>query len=236
MSQILSAKVSPKSCEKLQLLLLTNSNNLQIELAAVVDAGEPFVKATYKLEGDGPLALECYEILGVVKAAIQVNHLPNTTAIAKKIASTGQTEQFWMDYAKRCTQPAFDYFPSKFDVDLLPAVNAFKSARLFQPSKLSNLKPDALSVESLRSFPFLDSDDTISQLKSELPVYLALAEDVSQEVKPLVWWKQNCQKLPAWALACKKYYCVSHFLLLWKESFHCCNFSLISNSLVLKII
>ena len=154
LSQILSAKVSPKSCEKLQLLLLTNSNNLQIELAAVVDAGEPFVKATYKLEGDGPLALECYEILGVVKAAIQVNHLPNTTAIAKKIASTGQTEQFWMDYAKRCTQPAFDYFHSKFDVDVPPAVNAFKSACLFQPSKISNLKPDALSVESLRSFPF----------------------------------------------------------------------------------
>jgi hypothetical protein len=28
-------------------------------LAVSVDAGEPFVKATYKLNGDGPLALEC---------------------------------------------------------------------------------------------------------------------------------------------------------------------------------
>ena len=36
-------------------------DNLQIELAAIVDYGKPFVKATYKLEGDGSLAFECYE-------------------------------------------------------------------------------------------------------------------------------------------------------------------------------
>ena len=34
---------------------------LQLKIAAMVDWGEPFVKATYLLEGDGPLALECYE-------------------------------------------------------------------------------------------------------------------------------------------------------------------------------
>ena len=38
------------------------SSQLQIELAAVIAAGEPFVKATYLLEGDGLLALKCYEI------------------------------------------------------------------------------------------------------------------------------------------------------------------------------
>ena len=32
---------------------------LQIEIAATVDAGMPFVKETYKIEGDGPLAYEC---------------------------------------------------------------------------------------------------------------------------------------------------------------------------------
>ena len=34
---------------------------LRIELAAVVDYGEPFVKATYNLEGDGDLVFTCYE-------------------------------------------------------------------------------------------------------------------------------------------------------------------------------
>ena len=33
---------------------------LQLEIAATVDWGEQFVKACYFLEGDGPLALECY--------------------------------------------------------------------------------------------------------------------------------------------------------------------------------
>ena len=36
---------------------------LQLELAATIDAWEPFVKATYRLEGDGLLVLECYEII-----------------------------------------------------------------------------------------------------------------------------------------------------------------------------
>ena len=38
-------------------------HSLKVELAAVIDAGKPFVQATYKLEGDGPIAIECYESL-----------------------------------------------------------------------------------------------------------------------------------------------------------------------------
>ena len=36
---------------------------LQLELASVVDCEESFVKATYNLEGDGPIVFKCYEIL-----------------------------------------------------------------------------------------------------------------------------------------------------------------------------
>ena len=32
---------------------------LQLEMAITIYLGEPFVKACYSLEGDGPLALEC---------------------------------------------------------------------------------------------------------------------------------------------------------------------------------
>ena len=35
---------------------------LQIETAIVVDVGMHFVKATYNLEGDGPLTLTCYDL------------------------------------------------------------------------------------------------------------------------------------------------------------------------------
>ena len=41
----------------------------QIEIAATVDFGEPFSEACYFLEGDGPLALVCYEQMD--KASMQ---------------------------------------------------------------------------------------------------------------------------------------------------------------------
>ena len=74
-----------------------------------------------------------------------------------------------------------DYFHSKFGTagDLLPAVNAFKAARLFLPSRINDLKPEASTVNTLRLFKFLNNDLVMNELKAELPKYLALAEDVS---------------------------------------------------------
>jgi len=61
-----SADVAPKSREKLKCLLESDLTNLLIELAVTIDAGEAFVKACYTLEGDGPLALTCYNVLSTV--------------------------------------------------------------------------------------------------------------------------------------------------------------------------
>ena len=43
------------------------------------DFGEPFVKATYNLEGDGPLALNAYEEITKLNAVISTQHFPNTS-------------------------------------------------------------------------------------------------------------------------------------------------------------
>ena len=64
-----------------------DETNLMIELAVTVDAGEPFVKACYTLEGDGPLALSCYEVVSNVSASIQVKHWPNTHALYRCVIS-----------------------------------------------------------------------------------------------------------------------------------------------------
>jgi hypothetical protein len=45
-----------------------------MELAAVVDVGEHFVKSTYNPEGDNPSVLQCYEEIKKLRVAIQVNH------------------------------------------------------------------------------------------------------------------------------------------------------------------
>ena len=69
---------------------------------------------------------------------------------------------------------------------------------------MNNLKPDRSTVETLRTFKFLDCDEVVKDLKSELPTYLALAEDLSDEIDLLKWWERNEVKLPFWSNACKK--------------------------------
>ena len=59
--------------------------HIQVELAAVVDAGEAFVKATYTLEGDGPLAFHCFEILHTLTVGMQVAHYSNVQAIVQTL-------------------------------------------------------------------------------------------------------------------------------------------------------
>ena len=181
------AGLAPNFLAKLQHLMLTKGHDLLVELAATIDAGEPFVKATYRLQGDSPLVLECCEVVSTVKSSIQVCHLPNTTAVARRLASSTNPEQYWIDYAKAGIQPGFDYFRRKFEnlSDLTPAINAFKAARLFLPAKINDMMPNATTVASLRTF--LDNDQIISDLKSELATYLAAAEDVDIETSPLKW-------------------------------------------------
>ena len=60
-----NSDVSPATHGKL-IKILTNPSKkayLMIELAVVIDIGEHFVKATYSLEGDGPLVFSCFKIL-----------------------------------------------------------------------------------------------------------------------------------------------------------------------------
>lgn len=56
---------------------------LMVEIASIVDWGEPFVKGTYKLEGDGALAFCTYEVVQSIVAAIQVDNAPNVTAVIR---------------------------------------------------------------------------------------------------------------------------------------------------------
>ena len=97
-----------------------------------------------------------------------------------------------------CVTPAYLYFQSKFDNELNPAVEAFKVARYVSPSKVNELKPDDSDVDSMRIFPFLDSD-CVGALKSELPSYLAAAEDVCENVDIIQWWKNHADRLSKWS-------------------------------------
>ena len=178
-------------------------STLQIELAATINFGEPFVKATYNLEGDGPLALKCFEIVDAVSAGIRVAHAPNVEAIARVVSQGAPSvKQQLIDYAKTCVQPGFDYFHHQLGSSLKGPLQAFKAARLFSPHKVHTMQPDITVVDSLSVFPFLV--DATAGLKVELPTYLAKAADVSPSFSPLEWWKANATELPCWSAAARK--------------------------------
>lgn len=203
------AKVCLQLLPQLQAILSgpQRPTNLKLELAAIIDVGEHFVKATYFLEGDGPLVFTCYERLSAVSQFCQAPCFPNVRAIATAIAEEDPCQNVTAleRSAKACAEPAMTWFLIKFKVDLYDVVVAFKAARLFCPVRIQRLKPSAL-VKSLRAFLFLDSDTTIDGLKAELPANLAAAEDVviPTEEKKVEWWCGHEEQLPRWASAVKQ--------------------------------
>ena len=181
------------------------SRKLKIEIVTTVDVMEPFVKATYKLEGDGPLSLEAYQQLSILFASVSTQHYPNVAAVAKAEANGNVShEQQLLDYSKACVQPAYDYFYLKFNNDLKPVLDVFKAARLFSPFKFHELKPSATDIDCLKAFPFLSSQETINGLKMEIPMYMAASEDVSTEIDLIAWWKRYAIELSKWTNAFKK--------------------------------
>ncbi|KAK3721851.1 hypothetical protein QZH41_002279 [Actinostola sp. cb2023] len=66
------------------------TRDLEMELAAMIDAGRHFVCATYYLEGDGPLVFSCYERLSTLAHAIAIEAYPNAEAKARQHAGLVQ--------------------------------------------------------------------------------------------------------------------------------------------------
>ncbi len=83
------ASVSPATVGKLLSVLRDPQEKelLQVEIAATIDASIPFVKTTYNLEVDGPLALTCYDTICALNAAARQANYPNLDAISAHIAA-----------------------------------------------------------------------------------------------------------------------------------------------------
>lgn len=120
---------------------------LKLELAVAIDVGEHFFKATYYLEGDGPLVFSCYEKL---QAAAEANVRVVAAAIAN--ADRSQSSATLEQRALACVQPAIQWFLRKFNVDLIEAVAAFKAAKVMCPVMVRWLRPTRATVEALSIF------------------------------------------------------------------------------------
>ena len=110
--------LAPVTRQKLLQILcdVTSVAKLKIELAVIVDVGEPLIKATYALEGDGPLAFQCYEIITAVQISSATTQYPNVNAIALANATCDPvSKQQWMEYALDCVKPGLTYFTQCLD-------------------------------------------------------------------------------------------------------------------------
>jgi len=109
-----------------------------------------------------------------------------------------------LQYGRSCVQPGLDYFLDRFRGDLRSSVTAFKATRLLIPQKITEMQPDASAIDALTAFPFLADATTLHHLKTELPDYLAKAQDVSINMAPLEWWNRQTENLPHWLAAVRK--------------------------------
>ena len=96
----------------------------------MIDAGLPFVKCTYNLEGDGPLVLSCYDTISALNIAARQAHYPNLDAIAGRIAANAHEESDLVQHAKLCVQPGITYYFQQVSTNMKPALEVFKAARL----------------------------------------------------------------------------------------------------------
>ena len=115
---------------------------LEIELAVIV---EPFVQATYKLEGDGCLAFECYEVISSLTAAVNMPQpcYPNVQAVVRRLSCGNvKAEQRLNSYALSCVQPGLRYYQECLTGCMKVPLAVFKDARLFSPAKVNEMNPN----------------------------------------------------------------------------------------------
>ena len=174
-----------------------------VELAVTVDAGMRFVQATYNLEGDGRLALTCYETISVLNAAARQAYYPNLRAVTSEIPSGNSLIQIdLVQHAKSFVQPGLNYYFQQLSASIKEPLAPFKAAQLFYPFKLSEISSREALIDSLVIFQFLIP--SITALKGEFPLYLAAAEDIYSSYDPLLFWKRHENDLPQWSSAVRK--------------------------------
>lgn len=169
-----------------------------VEMSAVVDAALLFCQSGYFLEGDGFLVSKAYEVYSELCNHISTCHFPLLTQESKG-------DQDLIQHGKLCVKPMFDYFTSRFAMaDLKSMVGYFKAGRVFHPGKVQRLHDaDASFVSaSLNRFLFL-SEQERSNLLSELPRYLAAAEDYPESRKEdhELFWRRQLDDLRCWSEA-----------------------------------
>ena len=111
-----------------------SARDLEIELAAMIDASQHFVSATYYHVGDGPLAFSCYERLSALAHAVAVESYPNTEAKPREHGGWNlPLYNQLIAHGKAWISPGFRFYRHKFSGEFHTTVRALRAARLCCP-------------------------------------------------------------------------------------------------------
>lgn len=157
---------------------------------------------TYELESDGPIVLECYNLVSALDILIKMENYPNVQAVVNSIAHKKTEVQLkWMKHARECIAPAiikyFEEHLMKADIMTAP-MQAFKAAQMFSLHYVAKIKPECAPLNSLSNLSFMTSS-VLSELVEEFPKYAALTNDISSDCTAIV-----CATIPSWNDAVRK--------------------------------
>eukprot|EP00733_Pompholyxophrys_punicea_P000535 Pompholyxophrys_punicea_v1_NODE_155_length_3151_cov_4.974483.p1 type:complete len:402 gc:universal NODE_155_length_3151_cov_4.974483:1287-82(-) len=199
--------------------LQENEKDILLQLAIVMDVGEPLILSTYLLEADIPLVFHTYDILLEVKQTFRIADYLNVSTIVERYEDSPQARKRLSDETVARADPVTSYFDEKIFGELSEQFKMFKIARFLCPTKVNYLKPTKKDVEEFSCFPFENKATLLQKMVDELPTYLALADGFKFESEDeyhqnkrerrltiiknevfgiLKWWKQQKTQLPTW--------------------------------------
>ena len=163
---------------------------IRLEMAAVMDGGSIFRNKTYFLEGGGALIFVAYDTIMSLFAFIDNPRWENVDAVIEGLVANLPNPGSERECLKAHTltnsvvQPGFSYFHQKFTIDLAHEMQLLKYARLCNPVRIREIRPTPQQLDDLNIFKCISVPQPLvclSGLKSELPIFLALAQGLHAE-------------------------------------------------------
>jgi hypothetical protein len=197
---------------------------LSIFLAAAIDAGEPFVRACYFLEGVGltPIVV-AYKMIKTIQLSRDVI-LPNLSAVARDLAGddvvTGMPDAarvmqlyFMGEEAVKAAHVYMDTHYFNNGAPLVRNLLRYEAAQMMDPGFVVDIGVDELQrlTGLLVGFKKIASLNLVPELLKELPAYRALVIGIDPRVNKRRWWRARNAKreIPAWVRAARVVFCYS---------------------------
>ena len=206
---------------------------IRLQMACVIDAGLPFVAATYNLESDGPIVLVAGQVIDELLASAKAFRLTHAQQVISILVTANMQPQApvepvvtlspealreaWSQVAEAVVRPALEYFLLKFEREAPRArlIELYRIASLCHPRVMA-LMPEGADCEArvrlFSQFPFIDTE-LVNALIVELPLYRQSASQGRQALVRHLEVREN--DAVAAGVVFNRFACESDWLMPW---------------------